>query len=129
MKNFKRFFKTLRWWKPDCCQLIAEYLWWLPCHIRLLSGSLKCRIVFTATFTFVVHQLLSHVQRFVIPWTVCSKPSSSVFHSSVAVCSDSCPLRKTIEWESIEISSRKLNILREHFMQRWTQYRTEKIWV
>ena len=26
---------------------------------------------------------------------------------------------KTIEWESLEISSRKLEIPREHFMQRW----------
>ena len=29
--------------------------------------------------------------------------------------------RKTIEWERLEISSRKLDILREHFMQRWAQ--------
>ena len=27
--------------------------------------------------------------------------------------------RKTIEWEKLEISSRKLEIPREHFMQRW----------
>ena len=27
--------------------------------------------------------------------------------------------RKTIEWERVEISSRKLEISREHFMQRW----------
>ena len=29
--------------------------------------------------------------------------------------------RKTIEWERLEISSRKLEIPREHFMQRWVQ--------
>ena len=29
--------------------------------------------------------------------------------------------RKTIEWERREISSRKLEIAREHFMQRWAQ--------
>ena len=29
--------------------------------------------------------------------------------------------RKTIEWESLEISSRKLEIPKEHFMQRWAQ--------
>ena len=29
--------------------------------------------------------------------------------------------KKTIEWEIIEISSRKLEISREHFMQRWVQ--------
>ena len=29
--------------------------------------------------------------------------------------------RKTIEWERLEISSRKLDIPREHFMQRWTE--------
>ena len=28
--------------------------------------------------------------------------------------------RKTIEWERLEISSRKLEIPREHFTQRWT---------
>ena len=29
--------------------------------------------------------------------------------------------RKTIEWERLEISLRKLEIPREHFMQRWAQ--------
>ena len=29
--------------------------------------------------------------------------------------------RKTIEWERLEISSRKLEIPREHFMQSWAQ--------
>ena len=29
--------------------------------------------------------------------------------------------RKTIEWESLEIFSRNLEIPREHFMQRWAQ--------
>ena len=29
--------------------------------------------------------------------------------------------RKTIEWERLEISSRKLEIPSEHFMQRWAQ--------
>ena len=29
--------------------------------------------------------------------------------------------RETIEWERIEISSRKLEITRDHFMQRWAQ--------
>ena len=29
--------------------------------------------------------------------------------------------RKTIEWERLEISSRKLETPREHFMQRWAQ--------
>ena len=29
--------------------------------------------------------------------------------------------RKTTEWEKLEISSRQLEITREHFMQRWTQ--------
>ena len=36
--------------------------------------------------------------------------------------SDQCKeMRKTIEWERLEISSRKLEIPREHFMQRWAQ--------
>ena len=29
--------------------------------------------------------------------------------------------RETTEWERVEISSRKLEIPREHFMQRWAQ--------
>ena len=29
--------------------------------------------------------------------------------------------RKTIEWERLEICSRKLDITQEHFMQRWAQ--------
>ena len=29
--------------------------------------------------------------------------------------------RKTIEWERLDISSRKLEIPRGHFMQRWAQ--------
>ena len=36
--------------------------------------------------------------------------------------------RKTIEWERLEISARKLEIPREHFMQRWAQKRTEMVW-
>ena len=32
--------------------------------------------------------------------------------------------RKTIEWERLEISSRKLEIPREHLMQRWARLRT-----
>ena len=30
-------------------------------------------------------------------------------------------MRKTREWKRLEISSRKLKIPREHFMQRWAQ--------
>ena len=37
--------------------------------------------------------------------------------------------RKTIEWERLEISSRKLEISREHFMQKWAQERTKMIWI
>ena len=32
---------------------------------------------------------------------------------------------KTIEWETLEISSRKLELPREYFMQRWAQYQEE----
>ena len=39
-----------------------------------------------------------------------------------AFLSDQCKEReKTIEWERLEISSRKLEIPKEHFMQRWAQ--------
>ena len=29
--------------------------------------------------------------------------------------------RKTVDWDRLEISSRKLEIPRDHFMQRWAQ--------
>ena len=38
-----------------------------------------------------------------------------------AFLSEQCKQKKTIEWEKLEISSRKLEIPKEHFMQRWTQ--------
>ena len=39
-----------------------------------------------------------------------------------AFLSDQCKtIRKTIEWERREISSRKLEIPREHFIQRWAE--------
>ena len=38
-----------------------------------------------------------------------------------AFLGDQCKYRKTIDWERLEISSRKLEIPREHFMQRWAQ--------
>ena len=39
-----------------------------------------------------------------------------------AFFSDQCKkYRKTTEWERLEISSRKLEIPREHFMQTWAQ--------
>ena len=35
---------------------------------------------------------------------------------------DQCKeIEETIEWETLEISSRKLEIPREHFMQRWAR--------
>ena len=41
---------------------------------------------------------------------------------------DQCKeIEETIEWEKLEISSRKLEIPREHLMQRWAQYRTEMV--
>ena len=38
-----------------------------------------------------------------------------------AFLSDQCKEIKTTEWERLEISSRKSEIPREHFMQRWAQ--------
>ena len=40
---------------------------------------------------------------------------------------DQCKERKTIEWKRLQISSRKSEIPREHFMQRWAQKRTEMV--
>ena len=36
--------------------------------------------------------------------------------------------RKTAERERLEISSRKLEIQRENFMQKWAQKRTDMVW-
>ena len=39
-----------------------------------------------------------------------------------AFLSDQCKeIEKTIEWERLEISSRKLEISRDYFMQRWDE--------
>ena len=46
-----------------------------------------------------------------------------------AFLSDQCKeIEENNKWERLEISSRKLEIPREHFMQRWAQYRTEMVW-
>ena len=46
-----------------------------------------------------------------------------------AFLGDQCQeIEETTEWERLEISSRKLEIQREHFMQRWSQKRTEMVW-
>ena len=46
-----------------------------------------------------------------------------------AFLSDQCKeTEETIEWEKLEISSRKLEIPRENFMQRWAQQSTEMVW-
>ena len=36
-------------------------------------------------------------------------------------------IEETTEWERLGISSRKLEIPREHFVQRWAQLRTEMV--
>ena len=47
-----------------------------------------------------------------------------------AFLSDDCKeIEETIEGEGLEISSRKLEIPREHFMQRWAQKRKEMVWI
>jgi len=38
-----------------------------------------------------------------------------------AFLSDQCKEIEKIEWEKLEISSRKLELTREYFMQRWAQ--------
>ena len=39
-----------------------------------------------------------------------------------ALLSDQCKeIEETIEWKGLEIASRKSEIPREHFMQRWAQ--------
>ena len=46
-----------------------------------------------------------------------------------AFFSDQCKeIEERTEWERLEISSRKLEIPREHFMQRWARKRTEMVW-
>ena len=46
-----------------------------------------------------------------------------------AFLSDHCKeIEEKIEWERLEISSRKLEIPREHLMRRWAQLRTGMVW-
>ena len=46
-----------------------------------------------------------------------------------AFLSDQCKeIEENNRREKTAISSRKLKIPREHFMQRWAQYRTEMVW-
>ena len=46
-----------------------------------------------------------------------------------AFLSDQCKeIEEKTEWERLETSSRNLEIPKEHFMQRWVQYRTEMAW-
>ena len=49
-------------------------------------------------------------------------------HKKVFLSNQCKEKRKRTEWERLEISSRKLEILREHFMQRWAQQRIEIVW-
>ena len=52
----------------------------------------------------------------------CRVPKNSKKRLKKAFLSDQCKeMRKTTEWERLEISSRKLEIPREHFMQRWAR--------
>ena len=37
-------------------------------------------------------------------------------------------IEETIEWGRLEISSRKLEIPREHFIERWAQQRIKMVW-
>ena len=46
-----------------------------------------------------------------------SSPSIMMTHTDQ--CKDTEEKRKTIEWETLETTSRTLEIPREHFMQRW----------
>ena len=46
-----------------------------------------------------------------------------------AFFNDQCKeIEENKEWERLEISSRKLEIPREHFIQRWARKRTEMVW-
>ena len=46
-----------------------------------------------------------------------------------AFLSNQCKeIEEKTEWERLEISSRKLEIPREHFMQRWVQNKGQKLY-
>ena len=44
------------------------------------------------------------------------------------LCDQCKEIDEKTEWERLEISSTKLEIPREYFMQRWAQLRTEIVW-
>ena len=55
-----------------------------------------------------------------IHWNTSSKEKQGEIRKTSSVI-NAKKQRKTIEWERLEISSKKLEIPREHFMQRWAQ--------
>ena len=51
----------------------------------------------------------------------CGVPKNSKEMRKTSSAINAKKKRKTTEWERLEISSRKLEIPREYFMQRWAQ--------
>ena len=53
--------------------------------------------------------------------TECRVPQNSKEKEGLLNITNAKKQRKIIEWERLEISSTKLEIPREHFMQRWAR--------
>ena len=51
----------------------------------------------------------------------CRVPKNRERDKKVFLSGQCKEIEKTIEWESLQISLRKLEMPREHFIQRWTQ--------
>ena len=51
----------------------------------------------------------------------CRNPKKARRDKKAFLSNECKEIEETIEWERLEISSRKLEIPREHFMQRWAQ--------
>ena len=49
------------------------------------------------------------------------RDTKGIFHAKMGTIKDRNGVYLTKEWERLEISSRKLEIPREYFMQRWAQ--------
>ena len=59
---------------------------------------------------------------------VCSWPILLLMQCPLCYLGKVSRLRTTTDWERLEIFSKKLEITREYFMQRWAQQRRKMVW-
>ena len=106
------------------CLLIS----WLQSLSAVILEPKKIKSVTASTFSpSICHEVMGPDAMILVSWMLSFKPVFSLssftlikklFSSAIRVVSSAYQYKKTIEWEKLEISSRKLEISREHLMQR-----------